>query len=164
LVEQFHKVQFFFNEDEQSNVLNIYNNIEITSNANELYAKDGDGGFSLYLGDSYLCLDFDTHSKRICNFGGTINLNNLKIDCINLPKDFLKGILYVCEEKEFSHSGCWRIKFNETYIYDNRQSVLQIGEYNNSLQCCKFLKNAYCQLDAQGILVCLLISNIKLVV
>lgn len=159
--EQLHKVQFFFNQDEQPNTLNVYHNIEIISNANELYAKNGEGDFSLYLGNSYLCLDFDTESKRIGNLGGIINLNDVNVEHIYFPKNILNGILYMRSDKEFIHYVCWRFEFTETYFYDSEQSILQIGTCNANMPCYKFLKNAYCQLDAQGNMECLLISNIK---
>jgi hypothetical protein len=162
LVEQFHKVKFFFNENEKQNILNVYQDIEILSDANELYAKDGGGDFSLYLGESYFCLDFDTQSKRVGNFGGIINLYKVKSGHVYLPQNPSTGVLYVCGESAFTHGGGWRFEFDETYTFDREKSILQIGKYNADLQCCKFLKNAYCQLDSKGNLVCLLISDIKL--
>ena len=160
MINQFHKVNFFFNQDEQLNTLNIYHNIEIISNINELYAKDGFGNFSLYLRNSYLSLDFDIESRRICNFGGIINLSNIGIEHIFFPKNIVNGILYVCGKNEFINGGSWRIEFMEKYVFDNKQSLLQIGIYNANEPCCKFLKNAYCQLYSLGKLKCLLISNI----
>ncbi len=160
MINQFHKVNFFFNQDEQLNTLNIYHNIEIISNINELYAKDGFGNFSLYLRNSYLSLDFDIESRRISNFGGIINLSNIGIEHILFPKNIVNGILYVCDKNKFINGGSWRIEFMEKYVFDNKQSLLQIGIYNANEPCYKFLKNAYCQLDSLGNLKCLLISNI----
>lgn len=160
MIEQFHKVHFIFDQNEQSNTLNTYHNIEIISNRNELYAKDGGGDFSLYLGNSYLSLDFDTESKRIGNFGGAINLSDISAEHITPPKNIVNGILYVCDKIEFMRGGGWRIEFMEKYVFDAKQSLFQIGVYNANEPCCRFLKNAYCQLDPLGSLKCILISNI----
>lgn len=162
MIEIFHTPRFLFNSDEQPNILKVYHDIEIISKANELYSENGGGDFSFYLGKSYLCLDFDTESKRIGNFGGSINLSDVNYGSICFPKNILNGVLYVYEEKEFIHGGCWRFEFSETYLFDPDRSVLQIGTYNENKSCCKFLKNAYCQLSDQGNLNCLFISNIKL--
>lgn len=158
---KFHKIQFFFNQDESLNTLNVYHNIEIISDVNELYAKNGGGGFSLYLGNSYLCLDVDSESKRVGNFGGIINFDNVCSENICLPENVLNGILYVKGE-EFISGVNWRFEMCEKYVFDANQLLFQIGQYSTNEPCCRFLKNAYCQLDGQGNLKCLLISGIKL--
>ncbi len=162
MIKRFHKVQFIFNQDEQLNTVNTYHNIEIISNLNEIYAKNGGGDFSLYLGNSYLSLDFDTESKRIGNLGGAINLSDISAEHIFFPKNIVNGILYVYDKREFMRGGSWRIEFMEKYVFDAKQSLFQIGVYSANEPCCRFLKNAYCQLDPLGNLKCLLISNVMI--
>ena len=160
MIGRFHKVQFVFNQNEQLKTLNTYHNIEIVSNKNELYAKDGGGDFSLYLGDSYLSLDFDAESKRIGNLGGAINLRDICAEHILFPQNISNGILYVGNKGKFMRGGGWRIEFMGKYVFDAKQSLFQIGVYSANEPCCRFLKNAYCQLDPLGNLKCLLVSNI----
>lgn len=117
--------------------------IEVISDGNELYAKNGGGGFSLYLGNSYLSLDFDTESKRVGNFGGIISLDSVKSKNIYFPEKVLGGVLYV-KGKEFMSGGGYRFELSEKYAFDVKQSLLQIGEYSANEPCPRFLKNAYC--------------------
>lgn len=160
MVKRYHKVRFIFNRDEQLNTLNTYHNIAIVSNMNELYAQNGGGDFSLYLGNGYLSLDFDIGSNRIGNLGGTVNSSDIIAEHIFFPKNVVNGILYVGDKSEFMRGGSWRIEFTEKYVFDAGQSLLQIGEYNATEPCFGFLKNAYCQLDPLGHLKCILVSDV----
>ena len=162
MIKQFHEVHFLFNRYEEAKILNVYQNIEIISNMNELYAQNGGGDFSLYLGDSYLSLDFDTKSKRVGNFGGVVKAGDVSAGRICFPEKIINGILYVNEKGEFIGGCGWRVRFAEKYFYDDEKLLFQVGEFISNEPCFKFFKNAYCQLDCEGNLKGLLISDIKI--
>lgn len=108
-----HRVLFEIDKNTSKKALEVYHSIKIyydnRDGYNSLNSENGGGGFSLYLEDSYICFDFDIETKRVSNFGGMFNLNEVKDKLILLPKEIVNGILIVKTDYNFISGSGWRI-------------------------------------------------------
>ncbi|MGD9901534.1 MAG: hypothetical protein AB7S44_03245 [Spirochaetales bacterium] len=154
------EVKFLFNSNEGETKIDIYHKIEIAYKEDGLFCINGGGGFCLYLGESYINIGIDGNNKRVENFGGLFNLKETKNASIELPKKVVKGLLYVNSEKEFKDGFATRIVFSEKRLYDIKNKVLQIGEYDPNKLSLQFFKNAYAQLSKDGVLEGIIITGI----
>ncbi len=58
-------MKFYFNENEEQNILKVYQDILVVFDKEGCYAQNGGGDFSVYLKDSFLSIDVDVESRRV---------------------------------------------------------------------------------------------------
>jgi len=152
-------IKFKFAEYNNDKLKSIYNNIEIKYNKKDmcLYTLNGGGNGMLAIENSNVILNFDLETKRICGIDGYIGdlnlIQNAKLSKITTRKS---GILYVSTNENFLSGIAYEFKFGGNVNYDRENSILSLGEFDNTKELYCILKNVYVQLD--GYIRCILIA------
>lgn len=139
----------------------ISQTIEIIYDENRLSSQNGEGNFSLYLGQLDLCLKMETERKQILDFSGTISLADVETASISLPEEITIGLLSLDSEETFPSFGTCRIQFDTRCVFDPDRHILQIGVRNEEATLYKIFKNVYAQRSPENELICLLITNLS---
>lgn len=158
---KFQNITFYMDEDVSEKELRTYNDIKIEYDGKE-FSSNGNGNFSIYLNDSYLSFEVDVESKRITNFCGIYPFKNIGAVNIQLPVNASKGILTVKESKEMQRGCGTRIKFDCTPYYDEKNRILILGKFSKNKSYCQFFENGYIQLDKNGFLTSIMLTDISL--
>lgn len=141
--------------------LSVYQDILVEWKDNGLYCSNGGGGYSIYLNQSYICLDADIETKRIQNFGGMCL--NQKLKDLAIPTEFVVGILKLKKEpSNFSVGIGTRIKFDKNIFYDKDKKILQFGDLKSNIKTYKVFKNMYVQLNDINQITAIVISDIEM--
>lgn len=153
-----HNKTIFFEIEKNVNskTLSAYQDIFVESENNELFCKNGSGGYSIYLNETYICLDVDIETKRVGSFGGIFYAQKNK--ALVIPSEFYTGILKLKEEPQnFIKGTGTHMDFSREIFYDKNNKILQFGILKKNCEVYKVFKNLYVQLDKNGQLVSVVI-------
>lgn len=157
----FEQAEFFIKTDEDRKFVDVWKNIIVERNGNDLICKNGGGGFSFYLGDSLISFDCNVVTKRVEGFGGCLAADKIKPQKIALPKTVAEGVMYVKTSENLSSGSGRRISFDDNVICDEENGRIVFGDYNDDEITYKVLGNVFVQLTADGALKSILICNFK---
>lgn len=158
-------MKFYFNENEEQNILKVYQDILVVFDKEGCYAQNGGGDFSVYLKDSFLSIDVDVESRRVGSFGGYIDIFKSAKICDGEQIDFKKaktGVLYVSDCENLLSGVGVRIDFSVNCTVDRQNKAFIVGNLSKDLPLNKFFKNGYCQIK-DGNLLCLIFTDDSLV-
>ena len=127
-----------------------------------IYSTGAGGNFSLYLKDSYMSLELDTRSGKICSFGGVCALNGAIGSSLSFPRESIDAVISVEQSEKLQSECACRIHFKTLKLYDSMKGILQIGMIAAGQKFYRILENAYVQLDCDGHLKGILITDIFL--
>lgn len=156
-------IKFYFNNKEDKQTFDAYNNIDVKMD-NESYSifSVNGGGNCCLISDSGIEIFFDLESKRVGGLGGYLgSINNFKQTNISFFSSNQEGIVYVDNNEEFIPGVAYSFNFNDDILYDKTNKILLFGSYDEKLPIYKFLKNAYAQINNDGLLSAILVTDIS---
>lgn len=118
------------------------------------------GSFSLFLGESYLCLLVDAQSGAVEGLTGVLDLASLPQAQLSVPEGAEEGVL--CAEGEALQycSGTW-IPFAPEPVYDADNQIVRLGDCGEG-PLYKVLQNMWVRLGEKGELLGILCTQISL--
>lgn len=157
-------IKFIAESDLSKRTIDVYHSIQVIYDTSDvafgLKSINGGGDFSLYLDDSYVCIDFDIATKRVSGLNGMFYLEEATEKKIDVKNNIFEVVLLVKGMDGFTTGGGWNINFNYVSFYDKNNKILQFGYYNAEKPLFKFLKNAYAQITEDKNLQCIIIIDI----
>ena len=156
---------FRFCSDEEPRRLQAYQEIGIgycnAGGDSSLYAENGGGDYSVYLGSSYLSLEVDSGCGRVGGFGGYFPAFCMESRVLSEPFEAEIGILYL-DRCAAERGGGERIVFDGDIAYDATSHVLQLGCCDDGMPYLKIFRNLYVQLTRSGSLAGIRITDLNL--
>ena len=156
--------KFRFNSDEPEKALETYHSIAVKYLPDEFSfcSYNGGGNCALETQVGYLCIEFDFESKRVGGISGLLgNIKKCMETEIELPTAVIDGILYVENGLiTFEKGVAYQFDFSGKVYFNASSKRLCIGSYNAAKQAFRILKNVYVQLDKDGNLTSMLLTDI----
>lgn len=119
------------------------------------------GGVTLYLGETYICMEVDK-GNRVVNFSsGQMRLSDTPYMEIPSPESVRDGAMYAELDTPLSDGTCRRIKFDGGEGYDDKTKNYIVGNRDEKLPWHRIFKNAYVQLSEENVLQCALFTDIE---
>ncbi len=158
---QKHEVRFTYKDSEEPKHLQVYHDLKVEYVGTCFVTKDGGGDCTLYTGIN--SIDFDFESKRVGGISGDILCDLLDIESREIlpPENFKDVILCVESGENFERGISYNIGMPQEMYYDKNNHILQLGCCDYSKPFLRFLNNAYAQLDENGHLLGIIVTDIK---
>lgn len=155
-----HDARFTYKYYEEPRHLQVYHDLKVEYVGTCFVTKDGGGDCTLYTGIN--SIDFDFESKRVGGISGDIlcDLPDIESREIPAPENFKEGILYVVSCEHFERGISYNFDMPQKMYYDKDNHILQLGECDYTKTYLHFLKNAYAQLNENGYLLGIIVTDI----
>ena len=151
-----HDVSFVFKEGDADESMRIIYDKDGLS-----YEKNQTAPITLYLGESYICLEVEPADGKVVNLSlMKMYLEEISEKTISLPKTIQTGTLYA-EIGTLEDGTCWRINFTGSDYYDPVRKSYLVGEIDDQQPCFKIFNNGYIQLSKEGMLTGIIITEIE---
>ncbi|MBQ7307963.1 MAG: hypothetical protein IJW82_05490 [Clostridia bacterium] len=138
------KFEIVFNENEPQKALDVYHSIKVIYDDIHLFSKNGGGDGILCIENTYLEVDFDIESKRVCGISGYIGKKNkLKTEPLFEPLNYQSGILYIKSKEPCTQGVGYSYKMPNKICYDPKNKILSIGITNKDFIVYKILDNVF---------------------
>lgn len=156
-----HDARFTYKDDEEPRHMQVYHDIKVKYAGTCLFSKDGGGDCTLYTGINGI--DFDIESKRVGGVSSDILCDLLDIESREIlpPENFKDVILYVESNESFKAGISYNFDMPQSMYYDKNNKILQLGECDYTKPYLRFLHNAYAQLDENGYLQGIIVTDIE---
>ena len=151
-----HDVSFVFKEGDADESMRIIYDKDGLS-----YEKNQTAPITLYLGESYICLEVEPADGKVVNLTlMKMYLEEINEKTISVPKTIQTGTLYA-EIGTLEDGTCWRINFTGSDYYDPVRKSYLVGEIDDQQPCFKIFNNGYVQLSKEGMLTGIIITEIE---
>lgn len=119
-------------------------------------------GTSLMLKDGYIGFDINAENGDVCGFGGFCEFTTVIKSELCKPKDFDNATLRTVfnGEEKILKGRASRIQWDPVMYIDEKNRIVMFGKFDYEKPSYRFLGNAFVQLDDDGDLLGIVLTDI----